>query len=349
MDIYPFPPRLAQSPYLDALYAEFPSTDRIDRRSPRRAIWRMLFGRGQRLFHLHFFDALVQHPHRIVCWFRSLGWILLLAFIRACGVRIVWTVHNLQPHECYHPSIAMRTIGSVIRQCHALTVHHHSTKASIQKRYPHARNIHVIAHGHASEPFGPLPTRNSARTSLGLDAELPVFLYLGMIRRYKGLEGLIEAMALLPQTLLIIAGHPGDKAYLSEIHQRSARSINISLHPRFMADAEAARYLAACDGVVLPYTEITTSGMLVAAQAAGVVCVVPNLPPLIEQVRDGVNGFVYLHGNTTSLVAAMERLISAPNRDEIGRNARTAIATHTWPTVANQFRSVFVSVLQEVR
>ena len=60
-------------------------------------------------------DALVQHPHRIVCWFRSLGWVLLLAFIRARGVRIVWTVHNLQPHECYHPSIAMRTIGSVRR------------------------------------------------------------------------------------------------------------------------------------------------------------------------------------------------------------------------------------------
>jgi len=349
MDIYPFPPRLAHSPYLDALYAEFPATVRIDRRSPRRSLWRMVFGRGQRLFHVHFFDAIVQHPNRIICRFRSLSWILLLAFLRARGVRIVWTVHNLHPHECFHPDIAQRTIGRVIRQCHALTVHHHCTKLQIQNTYQGAPNIHVIAHGHAPEPFGPLPSRRSARASLGLEADMPIFLYLGMIRRYKGLEGLIEAMALLPQSLLIIAGHPGDKAYLSEIHQRTARSINISLHPRFLSDAEAARYLAACDGVVLPYTEITTSGMLVAAQAAGIVCVVPNLPPLIEQVHDGVDGFVYLHGNTTSLVNAMERLIAAPDRDAIGLRAKTQLKDHTWPGIAQQFNALFVTVLRNQR
>ncbi|MFM2308689.1 MAG: hypothetical protein RLY87_809 [Chloroflexota bacterium] len=349
MEIYPFPPRLTQSPYLDALYAEFPATVHIDRRSPRRSLWRMVFGRGQRLFHVHFFDAVVQHPNRMLCWVRSLCWVLLLAFIRARGVRIVWTVHNLQPHECYHPDIAQRTIGRVIRQCHALTVHHHCTKVLIQNTYQGTPNIHIIAHGHAREPFGPLPSRSSARASLGLDSDVPVFLYLGMIRRYKGLEGIIEAMSLLPQTLLIIAGHPGDKTYLSEIHQRTARSINISLHPRFLSDAEAARYLAACDGLVLPYTEITTSGMLVAAQASGVVCVVPNLPPLVEQVRDGVDGFVYLHGNTQSLVAALERLIASPDRDAIGRRAKASLSGNTWPVVASQFHALFVTVLRNQR
>ncbi len=346
MDIYPFPPRLAYSPYLDALYAAFPDDAVVDRRSPRRSLWRMVFRRGQRLFHLHFFDAVVQHPNAILCWLRATGWILLLAFFRVIGVRIVWTVHNLQPHECYHPAIATRTIGRVIRLCHALTVHHHSTKVRIQQEYSFAPTIHVIPHGHAEEPFGPLPTRASARAQLGLDAELPTFLYLGMIRRYKGLELLIEAMQLLPQTLLIIAGHPGDKGYLSEIHQRTARSINISLHPRFLADAEVARYLAACDAVVLPYTEITTSGMLVAAQAAGVVCVVPNLAPLIEQVRDGETGYVYLQGNAASLVTTLERLIATPQREIIGRNARTALRSHTWPQVAAQFHALFVSVLR---
>lgn len=349
MEIYPFPPRLTQSPYLDALYAEFPRTVHIDRRSPRRSLWRMIFGRGQRLFHVHFFDAVVQHPNRVLCWLRSLCWVLLLAFIRARGVRIIWTVHNLQPHECYHPDIASRTIGRVIRQCHALTVHHHCTKAQILNSYQGVPNTHVIAHGHAPEPFGPLPSRASARASLGLDGDVPMFLYLGMIRRYKGLEGLIEAMALLPQTLLIIAGHPGDKVYLSEIHQRTARSINISLHPRFLSDAEAARYLAACDGLVLPYTEVTTSGMLVAAQASGVVCVVPNLPPLREQVHDGGDGFVYLHGNTPSLVAALERLIAHPDRDTIGRNAKAALAGNSWPVVAGQFHALFITVLRNPR
>ena len=347
MHIYPFPPRLTQSPYLDALYAQLPIDAHVDRRSPRRYFWRMLLRRGQRLFHLHFFDAVVQHPNRVVCWLRSTAWVLLLMLVRACGVRIVWTVHNLQPHECFHPDIATRTVGRVIRQCHALTVHHHCTKQRIQKEYQGVPSIHVIPHGHADEPFGPLPSRAGARASLGLDQEVPVFLYMGMIRRYKGLELLIEAMPLLPQTMLIIAGHPADKQYLSEIHQRTARSINISLHPRYMSDSEAARYVAACDGMILPYTQITTSGMLVAAMAAGIVCVVPNLPPLIEQVRDGENGFVYLHGNAPSLIAAMERVIATPRRDVIGHHARASLAAHTWPHVAGLFHALFVTVLRQ--
>lgn len=345
MVIYPFPPQLTQNPYLDDLYGALPAEIRVDRRSPRRSWWRMCLSSGTRILHLHFFDALVQHPQRLRCVIRAWRWTLLLWFIRLLGVRIVWTVHNLQPHECFHPDIAERTCSRVMAVCAALTVHHHATKNAIQARFPQIQTpIIVIPHGHQPEPFGPMPTRAAARRALGLDPERSVILFLGLIRRYKGLETLIDAMSLLPQTLLIIAGHPSDKTYLSEIHRRSARSVNISLHPQFLENSLAARYIAAADALVLPYTAVTTSGMLVAAQAAGVTCIVPNVPALVESVRDGVSGFVFLGGDAASLAHAIERMEQHPDRARIGAAARAAQAAHTWPVVAQQFARLYASI-----
>jgi len=339
--IHPFPPTLTYSPYLDELYRVLAPDFTIDRRSPRRAIPALLLGRGGRILHLHFFDAVVQRPSKLSTWVRYVAWIMLLMLLRWRGVMIVWTVHNATPHECLHPDIARRTTQHVLNQCHAVTVHHHATRALLLEQYHTTTPISVIPHGHSTQPFGPLPPHQLARQQLGLTLEAPLLLYLGMIRRYKGIETLIDAMELLPHAHLVIAGHVADPIYLSEIHQHTARRINVTIRPRFLPEHEAAQYLAACDLLVLPYRSITTSGMLVAAQAAGIVCVVPNLAPLLEQVRDGVTGFVFHADNSSSLVHTIERALANPQRDQIGKASQRALANHTWAQVGQQFVTLF--------
>lgn len=339
--IHPFPPTLAYNPYLDALYGVLEPHYTIDRRSPRRAIPALLFGQGARILHLHFFDEVVQRPAKLTTWMRYITWIMLLMLLRWRGVTIVWTVHNATPHECLHPRIAQRTTQHVLKQCHAVTVHHHATRTLLIEQYHTTTPISVIPHGHTAHPFGLLPQHQYARQQLGLTLDVPLLLYLGMIRRYKGIETLIDAMELLPHAHLIIAGHVADPIYLSEIHQHTARRINVTIRPRFLPDHEAAQYLAACDLLVLPYRSITTSGMLVAAQAAGIVCVVPNLPPLLEQVRDSVTGFVFHADNSNSLIHTIERALAHPNRDQISNTAQRSLANHTWPQVGQQFIALF--------
>jgi hypothetical protein len=73
--IYPFPPQLTYSPYLDDLYAELATSFTIDRRSPRRSIPALLVGRGARILHIHFFDTLIQRPSKFVTWWRYVAWI----------------------------------------------------------------------------------------------------------------------------------------------------------------------------------------------------------------------------------------------------------------------------------
>jgi glycosyltransferase involved in cell wall biosynthesis len=329
--IYALPPRLTHSNYLAHLHEALSERYAIYDGSLRGALWQMAWKRDLCIFHIHLFDEIIQRPQWLMSWIRMVGFIVMLMFLRWRGVHLIWTVHNLKPHICWHEDIAHTTVQHVINQCHAVTCHHAVTIP-----------ITVIPHGHCAEPFGPLMSRQHARIQLGLAQDIPVFVFLGMIRPYKGIDTAIAAMHAIPQAHIIIAGLPTDKQYLSQIHRQTANMTNVTVKPYFLPDSEAALYLAACDALLLPYRAITTSGMLVNAQAAGVVCVVPDLPPLAEQVHDGVNGFVYKSGSVDDLSRTLIRLLEHPQRDTIGIRAKHQLSDHTWDIIAKQFHLVYM-------
>lgn len=339
--IYALPPRLNHSPYLAHLHDALSDRYEIYNGSLRHAIWHMVRKRDLCIFHIHLFDEIVQRPQWIISWLRMIGFVALLMFLRWRGVHLIWTAHNLKPHTCWHDDIAHQTIQHVINQCHAVTCHHHVTRAQLLADYRVTIPITVVPHGHTVQPFGPLFSRHHARIELGLAQDIPVFVFLGMIRPYKGIDTAIAAMAAIPQAHIIIAGLPADKQYLSQIHRQTANMTNVTVKPYFLPDHEAALYLAACDALLLPYRSITTSGMLVNAQAAGVVCVVPDLPAMAEQVQDGVNGFVYKAGSVDDLARTLTRLLVHPQRDTIGIRAKQLIQGHTWDQIAKQFHLVY--------
>jgi beta-1,4-mannosyltransferase len=339
--IYALPPRLNHSPYLAHLHDALSDRYDIYAGSLRRALWHMVGKRDLCIFHIHLFDEIIQRPLWLWSWLRMVGFIAILMFLRWRGVHLVWTVHNLRPHICWHEDIAQRTVQHVINQCHALTCHHHVTRQQLLTNYHVNSPITVVPHGHLDQPFGPLMSRQHARIQLGLDQDIPVFVFLGMIRPYKGIDTAIAALVHVPQAHIIIAGLPADKQYLSQIHRQTASMTNVTVKPYFLPDDEAALYLAACDALLLPYRAITTSGMLVNAQASGIVCVVPDLPPLAEQVQDGINGFVYKSGSVDDLAHTLTRVIAHPQRDTIGIHAKHQLQDHTWDNVAQQFHLVY--------
>lgn len=339
--IYALPPRLNHNDYLTHLHEALSDRYEIYDGSLRGAIWHMARKRDLCIFHIHLFDEIIQRPRWIHAWLRMIGFVMMLMFLRWRGVHLIWTVHNLKPHTCWHDDIAHKTVQHVINQCHAVTCHHHVTRQQLLDTYQVNVPVTVVPHGHLAQPFGPLMSRQHARIELGLPQDIPVFVFLGMIRPYKGIDTAIAAMHAISQAHIIIAGLPVDKQYLSQIHRQTANMTNVTIKPYFLPDHEAALYLAACDALLLPYRAITTSGMLVNAQATGVVCVVPDLPPLAEQVHDGVNGFVYHAGSVDDLTRALMRLLAHPQRDTIGIQAQRQLHANTWNNIATQFHLVY--------
>ena len=135
------------------------------------------------------------------------------------------------------------------------------------------------------------------RERLGLPLGGFVFVCLGLLRPYKGLEELIPAFrGCRPRLRLLVAGRPPTtqptstgSAYLAGGDPR------IILEPRFIPAEEVQVYLNAADAAVLPYRQITTSGAALLAFSFGLPVVAPAIGAFPNLVT-AANGLLYAPG-----------------------------------------------------
>jgi glycosyltransferase involved in cell wall biosynthesis len=145
--------------------------------------------------------------------------------------------------------------------------------------------------------FGEKISQQEARQYLNIAAEQPVILFFGFIRKYKGLDILLQAMALLKQQLpllkLMIAGefYEDQKEYEAQIDNLGIRD-QLLLHTHFIADSEIKYYLCAADLVVQPYRNATQSGVTPLAYHFEIPMLVTNVGGLAAMVPDDKVGLV---------------------------------------------------------
>ena len=342
--VYPFPPALPTNPYLDLLYAHMPPWVDIRRPRPaRHGIARLLRGEGPALLHLHFFDELCQRPGRVDTAVRTLGFIALLRAMRLRGVRLVWTAHNATPHETLHPGWASLVYRYVARQADAIIAHGRAPARELLSRYPAPRPPFVVPQGNYVGLGGPMLDRREARRALGLHEDVPILLALGTLRRYKGIERLLDAFADLPRGVaeLLIVGGVKTPEYAAELAQRVERTTGARLVARHVPDAELGRYLGAADVVVLPYTHLLTSGILLWSMSYARAVVAPAFAPVAELARDGQEGLLYTPDDPAGLRTTLERALAHPDLDALGHSALDRVRPFTWERVAAQTALVY--------
>jgi beta-1,4-mannosyltransferase len=351
--VYPLPPQLPTSPYLDQLYA--PMADlgvTVRRLRPRYAIPELLLGRGSRILHLHFFDELTQRPSGIATATLSLLFLALLAVLRLRGVRLVWTAHNLQPHESYHPFWGFLVYRFVARWSAVVIAHSQAARGLLDARYGPLPHAAVIPHGSYIGLYGAQRDQAASRATLGLPAAGRVLLNLGTLRPYKGLEDLLAAFAHLPERergALLIAGAAKDATYAAALDHQAQTIGGAQLRQTFIPDAELPAYLAAADIIVIPYHTLLTSGILLWAFSYARPVVAPAFGPVRELVREGQTGFLFTPGDIDSLRAALARAVAHPDLDALGQAALTAAQDFAWPKIAAQTAQVYHEGLEDRR
>ena len=142
--------------------------------------------------------------------------------------------------------------------------------------------------------FGAALPMRTARERLGIPDDRKVSLFFGFIRDYKGLDLLIEAMALLPTDhVLVIAGEPyGDMAkYYAAIDRLGLRHRVVD-HIRYISDQEVPLFFSAADVVVLPYKSATQSGITAIAYHFGTPMIATDVGGLKESVEHDRTGLV---------------------------------------------------------
>lgn len=146
--------------------------------------------------------------------------------------------------------------------------------------------------------YGPIAPREEGCRALGLDAEERYMLFFGLIREYKGLDLLLQAMAQLPEEIggkrvkLVVAGefYVNEQKY-KDMEKSLGLEGRIVWHSRFIPDEQVRHYFNAADIVVQPYKSATQSGITQIAYHFERPMLVTAVGGLPEIVPDGKVGY----------------------------------------------------------
>ena len=223
--------------------------------------------------------------------------------------RVCFLCHNVLPHES-NPMQALLTKYS-FNKARYFIVHSTPDRQQLEVLRPGAI-IKQGVHPTYSE-FASLSSisRAEARQELGLPADANVVLFFGLIRKYKGLQYLIEAMELLPASLncrLVITGEFYDdkKPYVESI---AARNLNDRVHvvDQYVPNEQVAMYFRAANVVALPYVSATQSGIVQIAFGLETPVITTNVGGLPEAVDDGQTGYIVAAESAPQLADAIIR------------------------------------------
>jgi glycosyltransferase involved in cell wall biosynthesis len=250
-------------------------------------------------------------------------------------VPLVMTLHNIRSHE--RRRWDDWTHWRCLAAADAIVVHTREAAEAARRRLSAEARIELIHHGDAGFlGDGGRPDRAAARVSLGVPGHAKVVLAFGAIRPYKGLHGVIAALAALRRAgvdaWLVIAGPllaGREDEYRSAI-ERAGVDQAVVFRPRYVPADEVASHFAAADVAVFNYRDITDSGSLRLACAMGTPVVATAVGSFREFLTDGVTARLVEPGDTRALAAAIGAVLADPKGAARMAQAAHALAASAW-------------------
>lgn len=315
------------------------------------SVWLSILKRGKPdILHLHWQHPFLIASSRVKTLIKSITFILELLFLKILGTKIVWTVHNLKNHENQHQKLEFVFSSILARLSDTIITHCQRAKLVVKKTFNIKNDVKivVIPHGNYSNCYNNQISSSESRKRLGLSASNLIFLYLGLIRPYKGVPELIDAFQKLnvSQTKLIIAGEPSNNQIAEEIERKAKGNDNIWLVFKFIPDEEMQIYLNAADVMVFPYREILTTGGVILAMSFGKAIIAPNIG-CIPDILNGSGSFLYDPDEENGLLNAMKRaLISKDRLKKMGNYNLELAKKLDWMDIAKSTYRVYERCLK---
>jgi glycosyltransferase involved in cell wall biosynthesis len=263
-----------------------------------------------------------------------------LLVLRAVGVELVWTVHNLVEHERRLPQLEQLVRGAAARLCDRIIVHCESARELVVEAYrlseSTAERIEVVPHGHYIESYPNEVDRTTARDALGYGDDETVFLYFGLIRPYKNVPDLVRTFSAIdaPDARLLVVGNPMRDDIESEVRALCGRDDRVRCVLEFIPDEEIQSYMNAADAVVLPFEEVLTSWTAILAMSFGRALIAPRAG-CIAELLDGDDALAYDPADPQGLERSMVAALGTDLATAGERNYDVA-ETLDWPGIADR-------------
>jgi glycosyltransferase involved in cell wall biosynthesis len=241
------------------------------------------------VWHVHWPDDFLSYPSKLKAVMYVAAELMLFAWARLRGAKLVWTVHDLGPHESRYPALERLFWRCFIPMVDGIVSLSTSAREEVIAQFPVLQTVPcaVVPHGHYRSAYPDPVAKQAARQQLGLPAEAWVATFIGRIRPYKNVPHLIRAFQKWdePASRLLIAGNPVSDELAEQIAQEAAKDARIRRDLRFIENEEIPYVLGAADLVVLPYEDIMHSGTALLALSFDRPVLVPDRGAMSELQR----------------------------------------------------------------
>jgi glycosyltransferase involved in cell wall biosynthesis len=248
----------------------------------------------------------------------------LARLLRRRRIRPVFLIHNALPHERRPwdgPLARLALSGGA-----AFLVHSQGEAGRVRDLVPAARTLWCALPRYDMFAADP-PSRLEARQRMEWPIDASVALFFGIVRPYKGLSHLIDAMGLLRRRAervhLVVAGEFWEDRHQYERQiARLGLTDHVRLIDRYIPNEQVPDLFAAADVLVAPYVAGTQSGAVSVARGFGLPVIVTRaewLPP------DGDDGIHVPPGDAGALAEAIAAAASRRTRRPPAATASAAV------------------------
>lgn len=284
---------------------------------------------------------------------------LLMLYYKLLGKKVALTAHNVNAgtRDSSDTPLNRLTLRIQYRLADHIFVHTEKMKNELLEEFGVRKAaVTVIPYGINDAIPNTELTPDEAMRQLGIERGERAILFFGNIAPYKGLEYLIAAFQRIVTRgdyRLIIVGRAkkGCEKYLDELREMISRGVRerTILKIDDIPDEEIELYFKAADVLVLPYRDISQSGVLFLGYSFGLPAIAADVGSLREDIIKGKTGFVFRPRDPVDLARTTEMYFSSDLYKGLKsrrREIRAYVAErHSWETVGQMTRNVYAELL----
>jgi glycosyltransferase involved in cell wall biosynthesis len=284
---------------------------------------------------------------------------------RLAGVPVISSIHNPD----YEPE-AWRggRQGNAAKRLFFLELDRGTARVACARMIAVSESVRQSAHAHLRFPLERIDVvenpidldelrrpaardREALLRELGLPADALVLLNVARLSPQKGLHHAIDALPKIveshPRAHLLSVGAMDHRDWLESLRRQSEER-GVAGHVHFLGPRrDIPDLLRVCDVFLFPSLFEGLGLALIEAMAAGCVCVASAVGPVVEIVRDGVDGFLVPAGDPVALAGAVLQAIDdTPRRKSLAAAAAESAARRFDPgEAARRLQAIYEGVL----
>ncbi|MBB3108569.1 glycosyltransferase involved in cell wall biosynthesis [Paenibacillus phyllosphaerae] len=262
---------------------------------------------------------------------------VFISILKIIGIKVILTAHNVLPHE---PTESDRfKYEHLYNKVDHVIVHSESNISQVKENIniTNLDKFTVIPHGNYM--FENMNQTEHHVIPKEVIKGKKVLLFFGVIRPYKGLDILLDALNNMKgeyeDWVLVIAGSCDNFNEYEEMINKYSLEEKVIRHIKYIPMENIAAYFSISDVVVLPYRNIYQSGVVQMAYAFGKPVICSRVGGFVDVVDEGETGLLFETGSSDELSKILLFALTKADLNQMGQNASYLARTkYSWEQIS---------------